>query len=74
VTTAIITHIDKVRVYLNYDQLLDKHCLEIATNAGTVEFVLSCELLDELATRMRNAQLELQLAQTGQRSEVSHVV
>lgn len=43
--TTIITHIDKLRVYLNHDDLLKKSCLEIATNAGTVEFVLDKELV-----------------------------
>lgn len=53
---TIITNVETIRVWINRNEFLGKCVLDIATNAGSAEFVLTDELLDELVCRLNQAQ------------------
>jgi len=51
-TTTIISAIKNVRIQVSYDTLLDKYCLQVGTNSGLVEFLISWELLRSLSDQL----------------------
>jgi len=52
VTTTIISGIKDVRVQVSYDTLLEKYCLQIGTNSGLVEFLISWDLMQGLSDQL----------------------